>query len=52
MNNTGTHLTPDATEVITMVKERVDEGSIRVSCRGMDDQTRRLIEDKDVFVLE
>ena len=42
---------PDAAQIIDVMKERVDQRSARVSGRGMDHHPGRFVDDDDVFVL-
>jgi len=51
VDDPGTLDAADTGEVLTVVEQCVDQGSGGVSCRGMNDQPGRLVEDEQVGIL-
>jgi hypothetical protein len=50
VDDAGSAFAPDPTEVVDMVQERIDQGTIRVTCGRMHDHARRLVDDDEVAV--
>jgi hypothetical protein len=51
MNNSRSALAADTTQVLDMMQERVDKGSLAVAGGRMYDHTRRLIDDHEVGIV-
>ncbi len=51
VNDAGTKLPSHASQIRDPVKQRVDQRSIRVTCSGMYDHARCLIQDEEICVL-
>ena len=51
MNNTGSAFTAHSTQVLDMMKERVDECSLAMTGGWMHDHARRLIDDREVGIV-
>jgi len=52
VDDAGAHFPADAAEVVAMMQQGIDQGAVRVSSSGVDDEARGFVQDEDVFVFE